>query len=171
MGHQLNFFLTPEDLRLLEQRLKEKCPVVFLDYRSQGPAPAQLPDLEVAEFGKTRLSVLLVPPDSLGALIFRHVPQQGYWTVDLLRSPAVELSRCFYDGAILRRGRLYYDRGFYDEAGHWVEKPASFQDWAKKVFSVARKGLERDAEQFAYVGTNAQAQRQEGRLKLVENWE
>jgi hypothetical protein len=163
--------LTPEDLRLFEQRLKEKCPVVLLDSRSPGPTPTQLPNLEVAEFGKTRLTVFLVPPDALDSLAFRHVPRQDYWTVDLLRSPAVELSRCFHDGTTLRRGRLFYDGGFYDEAGHWVEKPAFFLAWAKKVFSVARQGLQRDAETLAYVGKDAQARSEEGRLRLVEKWE
>lgn len=145
--------------------------MVFLDSRSQEPAPVQLADLQVAEFGKTRLSVFLAPPDALGSLVFRQVPRQGCWTVDLLRSPVVELSRCFYDGTVLRRGRLYYDRGFYDEAGHWVEKTAAFQAWAKRVFSVARKGLQRDTEKHVYIGADAQAQRQGGRLTLVEKWE
>ncbi|HYO55969.1 hypothetical protein [Archangium sp.] len=126
-----------------------------------------LSTLSVAEFGKTWLTIILAPPDSLGSLAFEHVPRQGYWTVDLLRSPAMELSRCFYDGKILRVGRLFYDRGFYDEAGNWVEKPASFQAWAKKVFSVARKGLQRDAALYSYVGENAQAERKQRGLTLV----
>lgn len=160
MGHQLRFFLTPTDLQLLEQRLKAQCPVVFLDYRSDQPAPKVLSTTAVAEFGKTWLTMFLAPPEALEALPFKHVARQGYWTVDLLRAPAIELSRCFYDGKVLRSGRLFYDRGVYDEAGTWVEKPASFQNWAKKVFSVARKGLQRDTELEAYVGENARAERE-----------
>ncbi|QRK09167.1 hypothetical protein JQX13_03130 [Archangium violaceum] len=167
MGHQIRFFLTPADLQILEQRLKAHCPVVYLDYRSEQPVPRLLSTLAVAEFGKTWLPMLLVPPESLEALSFENVMQQGYWTVDLLRSPAIELSRCFYDGKILRVGRLFYDRGFYDETGNWVEKPAAFQAWAKKVFSVARKGLQRDVALDAYVGENAQAERQRAGLRLV----
>lgn len=169
MGHQLRFFLTPIDLQLLEQRLGEQCPVAILDSRSEQPAPTLLSTLAVAEFGKTWLKLLLVPPDLLDSLTFEHVVQQGYWTVDLLRSPAMELGRCFYDGKMLRIGRLFYHRGFYDEAGTWVEKPASFQAWAKKVFTVSRKGLTRDAVVDAYVGSNAQAERQQKGLTLVSN--
>ncbi|MFY0525049.1 hypothetical protein ACN28I_18530 [Archangium gephyra] len=169
MGHQLRFFLTPADLQLLEQRLKAHCPVVYLDYRSEQPAPRLLSTLAVAEFSKTWLTIFLAPPESLQALRFEHVVKQGYWTVDLLRSPIIELSRCFYDGKLLRVGRLFYDRGFHDETGNWVEKPASFQTWAKKILSVARKGIQRDAALEAYVGENAQAERQRGGLTLVSS--
>jgi hypothetical protein len=169
MGYQLRFYLTPADLQLLEKRLREQCPVAILDSRSEQPAPALLSTLAVAEFGKTWLKLFLAPPDILGTLTFEHVVQQGYWTVDLLRSPAMELSRCFYDGRVLRVGRLFYHRGFYDEAGNWVEKPASFQAWAKKVLAVARKGLARDTALDAYVGGSAQAERQQRGLTLVSN--
>jgi len=127
MGHQLRFFLTPTDLQLLEQRLRAQCPVAILDSRSEQSAPTMLSTLAVAESGKTWLKIFLVPPDLVDTLTFERVAQQGYWTVDLLRAPAVELSRCFYDGKILRVGRLFFHRGFYDEAGTWVEKPATTQ--------------------------------------------
>jgi hypothetical protein len=166
MGHQLNYFLMPEDMRLLEKRLREKCPVVFLDTRSQQPAPIQLPDLEVAEFGKTRLRVILAPPDALQSVVLEYIPQQGYWLVDSTRSPVIELDRCYYDGKLLRKGRLYYERQFVDK-GAWVEKSAAFQAWAKKVFSVARMGLLRAPEALAYLGPHAQQERQRG-LKLVD---
>jgi hypothetical protein len=166
MGHQLNYFLMPEDTRLLEERLRERCPVAFLDTRSQQPAAVQLPGLEVAEFGKTRLRVLLAPPEALESVILEYIPQQGYWLVDSSRSPVIEMDRCYYDGSILRKGRLYYQRQFVDK-GAWVEKPADFQAWAKRVFTVVRKGLQRDPEVLAYLGPHAQQARQRG-LELVD---
>jgi len=166
MSSQSNLFLTPADQSLLEQRLKKQCPVVFLDYRLERAAPQLLSTLVVDDYGETWLTVFLAHPASLGALVFEHVPRQGYWMVDLDRSPVIELSRCFYDGGILRRGRVYYSKGFYDGTGQWVEKPAEFLEWAKKVFSVTRKGLQRDGELSSYVGPDAEEKRQKGDLKF-----
>jgi hypothetical protein len=167
MSSQVNFFLTPVDQLLLEQRLKKECPVVFLGIPLEQPAPRLLSTLEVARYGEEWLTVFLAHPDSLGALVFDHVPKQGYWLVDDERSPVIELSRCFYDGKVLKRGRLYYIKGFYDEAGRWVDKPADFLAWAKKVFSVTRKGLRRDAELFSYIGQDAEEKRQKEGLQFV----
>jgi hypothetical protein len=165
MGHQVDFFLMPEDTRLLEKRLREKCPVVFLDAESQNPAPVQLPGLDVAEFGKTRLRVLLVQPEALRSVTLRYIPQQGYWSVESERSPVIELDRCYYDGKILRRGRLYYQRRFVED-GAWVEKPAAFLTWARKVFSVARRTLQKIPDRPYYVGPHALVEQQQGRVKL-----
>ena len=44
-----------------------------------------------------------------------HVPAQI--------SPVVELTRCFFDGHILRRGRLYFVDRYYGTNGDWIEKP------------------------------------------------
>jgi hypothetical protein len=167
MSSQINFFLTPLDLSMLEQRLKKQCSVVFLGIPLEQPAPRLLSTLEVARYGEEWLKVFLAHPESLGALVFKHVPKQGYWLVDDDRSPVIELSRCFYDGKILRRGRVYYTKGFYDEAGQWVDKPADFLAWAKKVFSVTRKGLQRDAGLGSYVGQDAEEKRQKEGLQFV----
>jgi len=166
MGHQVNFFLMPEDTRILEKRLREECPVVFLDGESRDSAPVQLPDLEVAEFGKTRLRVILVQPEDLKSVILRYIPQQGHWSVDSDRSPVIELDRCYYDGEILRRGRLYYQRQFA-EHGAWVEKPAAFQAWAKRVFSVTRKTIQKLPDRPYYVGPHALAEQRQGHVKLM----
>ncbi|MCY1082159.1 hypothetical protein [Archangium lansingense] len=166
MGHQVNFFLMPEDTRLLEQRLREECSVVFLDGESRGSTPVRLPGLEVSEFGKTRLRVMLAQPEDLKSVILRHVPQQGYWAVESDRSPVIELDRCYYDGKILRAGRLYYQRQFAED-GVWVEKPEVFQAWARKVFSVTRKTLQKLPDRPYYVGPHALAGQEQGRVKLM----
>jgi hypothetical protein len=150
-----------------KRRLKEHCSIVFLDYQTERPAPRIVSSLEVKEFGKSWLKMFLAPPEFLGELVFTHVPRQGYWTIDETRSPVVELIRCFYGGTSLRSGRLYYAKGFYGEGGQWVEKPAAFLAWAKKVFSVARKGLQRDADFMVYLGREAQEMRQRHGLDLI----
>jgi len=81
------------------------------------------------------------------------VPTQGYWTVDVLRSPVVQFRGCYFDGKIPRRGRVYYVDGFYAENDEWVEKPESFRAWAKAVLKAAKKGLKR--QDSDYIGPEA----------------
>ncbi|HSP82041.1 MAG TPA: hypothetical protein VLQ93_26200, partial [Myxococcaceae bacterium] len=109
---------------------------------------------------------LLVQPEALESVRMRYIPQQGYWSVESDCSPVIQLSRCYYDGTILRRGRLYYQRRFV-EGGAWVEKPEAFQSWARKVFAVARKTLQKLPDSPFYVGPRALAEHQQGRVKLV----
>jgi hypothetical protein len=84
------------------------------------------------------------------------VTTQGYWVVDVLRSPALELSSCFFDGKILRRGRIYYVDGFGGEDGAWIEKPETFRTWARRVRAAIRKALARQGD-FDDIGPDARA--------------
>ena len=166
MGHQLNYYLLPEDTRILGQRLLEKCPLLVLDSKTQRPSPVVFRDFEEAGFGKTRLWLILAPEDALSSIQFEHIERQGYWLVDSTRSPVIEMSGCFHDGKIVRSGRLYYERHFLDN-GRWVEKPEAFQTWAKKVLSVARKSLQRIPNSSFYIGLHALAAEQQGLVKRV----
>jgi hypothetical protein len=79
----------------------------------------------------------MVRPDDLSAINLEEVPEQRYWSIDILSSPVVELTRCYFDGKILRRGRLYYTHSFYGGDDRWVEKPEPFRSWAKRLLSAA----------------------------------
>lgn len=162
MGHQVEFFLGPNDLRELEARLKKVGELMILHRRSDRPAPRILESIDLREGGAPWLFYYLVRPDDLRAVEFREVPAQGYWAVDVLTSSVVELSRCYFDGKILRRGRLYYTDGFYAEDDRWIEKPRAFKSWANRVFAAARKTLRLSRELSAYVGAEAEALRAGG---------
>jgi hypothetical protein len=160
MGHQINFFLGPEDLRELERRLRGAGELVMLHSRSPEPKPNVVDNIDYAEDGK-RWTLFLARPADLTDVVLKHVPQQGYWVVDVLFSPVVELDRGHYDGKVLKRGRLYYVDGFY-KGDQWVEKSAEFITWAKQLFTAARKSLKRDKESIAYLGPEAQELRSQG---------
>ena len=91
---------------------------------------------------------------------------QGYWVVDVLRSPALELSSCFFDGKILRRGRIYYVDGFYGEEGARVEKPDTLRTWAKRARAAIRKRLAKHGD-FECIGADARAWLERGGGRLV----
>lgn len=155
MGHQVNFYLDPSDTTAVEHVLRSLGPFYVLHSRSPAPEPRVFESLNVEENGQPWLFLYLVRPEDLHAVVTTHVPAQGYWSVDVLDSPVVEFDRCFFDGAILRRGRLYYVDGFYDARQQWQDKPESFRTWAKAVLAKTKKMLKR--RNSDYIGSGAEA--------------
>lgn len=97
----------------------------------------------------------LVRAEDVPSLVLTHVPAQGYWSLDVIRAPVVEFTRCFLDGRLLRRGRIYYREWFYDSDGRRVEKGKEFGSWARRIVTVAKRGLmRRDGD---WIGADALA--------------
>lgn len=155
MGSQVNFFLTPGDTARLEAVVRLVQPFVVLHSRSPTPSPRQLANVDFVEGGEQWLFFHLVRPEDVGAVVMRHVPAQGYWTVDVLRSPVIEFNGCFFDSRTLRRGRVYYTPSFFDADGALVQKPQEFLAWSKSLFAAVKKNLKRRGTE--YVGTEAEA--------------
>ncbi len=168
MGQQVNFYLTPEDFSDLMLRVARCGDFVVIHSRSPEARPRVVPSAHFEEDGSPWLFVGFARPDDIGAIRMDAVSAQGYWGFDELRSPVIALTRCFHDGHILRRGRLYAVDGYYDENGAKVKKPEPFLRWARCVLTAARKGLARDPSLGAYLGPNARARTSEpGGLVLV----
>lgn len=126
-----------------------------------------LEGLKQAEPGKGRLKAILAQPDDVGQVVSKFIEKQRYWTVDTLRSPVVEISRCYFDGKQLRRGRLFYDEGFYDASGHWVNKPNAFLSWADSILRLAKGMSVFDERQGSYLGPAANKLASSGEIELV----
>ncbi len=162
MGRQIVFYLAPSDMLELEFRLKKCGEVLILHSRSDKPKPRIVESTDFKESGHQWLFFYLVQPDDLSAINLEEVPEQRYWSIDELSSPVVELTRGYFDGKILRRGRLYYTHGFYGEDDLWVEKPEPFKSWAKRLLSVTRRTLKLDRDVSAYVGPEAETLKEKG---------
>lgn len=164
MGHQVNFHATPQDIGELEAAIRNLEPLVVLHDRSPTVAPRLVPSMEFTEDARRLLFFFVVREADLPAVVTRHVPAQGYWTVDVLRSPVVELNSCWFDGRSLRRGRVFYVDGFFGEAGEWSVKPAEFRTWAKRVLKSTKKTLMK--YESDYIGTDALSwlRRESGKL-------
>ena len=141
MGKQINFFLLPSDLTKLENKLKDTCSLIILHNKSDSSTPRKLMNLNLIENNHRWLFYYLVRPDDIGSLVINYVPKQNYWVIDVLRSPVIEVTSCFFDGQNLRRGRIYYIDKFYGENDEVVEKPENFKKWAQQIFSVTKKNL------------------------------
>ncbi len=151
MGHQVLFYLSPADSFKFESELASIEVSVIVHGQSRGPYP-KVVDLSEA---RTWLFTYLVRRVDLDSVLTKHVPTQGYWIIDELRSPVIEITRCYYDGQLLRRGRFYYNDAYYDDAGQPCGKSPGFSDWAKKVLSKARRILTYNKQLGAYVGEEA----------------
>ena len=165
MGHQINFFLGPNDLVELEKRLTSAGDLTILHSRSPKPEPKVVESVKFTEDGKQWLLYLVRSAD-LNNVLIKEVVAQGYWVINTLFSPVVELDRCHYDGKVLKQGRLYYVDGFYDPQGLWIEKPANFKAWAKHLFTAARKTLVHDKKLRAYIGPEAALMRISGEVEF-----
>jgi hypothetical protein len=127
--------------------------MTFLHSLSEEDRPIILSSTAVNEGGKRWLFFYMVRSEDLQSVVMRNIPAQGRWTVDVLRSPVIELSRSFFDGEILRRGRLYVVDGFFDSNERWVEKGDSFRQWAGLILSATRKRLTK--YKTDYIGPSA----------------
>jgi hypothetical protein len=165
MGHQINFFLGPCDLVELETRLTGAGDLIILHSRSPKPEAKVVQSVKFTEDGKQWLLYLVRSAD-LNNILIKEVVAQGYWVIDNLFSPVVELDRCHYNGMVLKRGRLYYVDGFYNPEGLWIEKPANFKAWAKHLFTAARKSLVYDKKLGAYIGPEAALMRISGEVEF-----
>lgn len=133
MGHQLNLYLTHKDTEMVEDAIRAIEPVAILHRRSKGPAPRVLTSLRHDEDGHTWLFFDLVRPADLAMLPVRHVAGPDYWTVDVQRDPVLEFNRCFSDGRIIRRGRVYFVSSYFGPDGAPVMKDEAFVKWGRKV--------------------------------------
>jgi hypothetical protein len=118
--------------------------------------------------GKTWLTLFLCRPEDVDALRLREVPAHRYWTIDVLSEPVLEFSRPYCDGTVMRRGRLFYQRGDYRQAGTWHAKPEAFVRWADSVLRVARTTLLRDASLDGYLGPEAHSMRLKNEVRFAE---
>jgi hypothetical protein len=153
VGHQVNFYITPRDEAAIELKLKSLAPAVVLHHRSPGPEPRVIDSIDVRQGDERWLYLYLARSQDLSQVVTQHVPAQGYWGVDVMRSPVIEFTRCYFDDKILRRGRVYYVDGFFSPGDAWVEKSEGFKDWAKSVLSTVKKSLKRTGSD--YVGADA----------------
>jgi hypothetical protein len=158
MGHQSAFYLTPKDKADLEQRLREKTDFIILLWKSPSASPRVVDSLNFSEHEEPHYGKYLARPEDLDAIVTRHVPEQGYWTLQYLDSPVVQFRGCFFDGKILREGRVYYVDYFLGPDGEWVTKSEGFRKWAKMVHTTIKKSLKRRKSRYVeYIGEDAQA--------------
>ena len=140
----------------------------ILHSHSKTAEPSLVESMNFSEGEKQWLFMYLAQTADLHNIHYNHVSTQGYWSVDVLRSPVIEFTGCYFDGDIPRRGRLYYVDGFYGSEDLWKEKPEPFRRWARSVLSKTKRSLKRSNSD--YIGKDAAAWVDSGLGKLVNEF-
>lgn len=130
MSSQVRLRLRPGDLGELEAELRERG-ALFLPYTFPSPELSFLPALELGKM------IWVFRPDDRDLVRLKHIPQQGYWVVDQLRSPVVEFSHSG-PGSELGQGRLFFRTSYWEDDDTKVAFPAGFVTWAKGIFQWVR---------------------------------
>ena len=152
MELQINFFLTAEDQVAFEEHLKKAGDFVAIRWKSDKPEPAVV-DLS-AHTGV--LSLRLVLPQHLVKVSMQPILTRREYSVDGLISPVVEYSRCPQEDRLIRRGRLYFQEGYFDAAGKWIVKDEAFVTWARRLRETARRFFKKRRISFFYLGEGAE---------------
>lgn len=141
-SRQINFYMMPKDIEEFEIWLKQRVDSVFLALPMYEEELRIIETLAISTKEKDMwLTVFLAPEHLLDKIIVKYVPAQEYYLIDNLKSPVMEFGRCYYDweNKKMRRGRLYYIKGYYDDNKEWKFKDESFLNWADEIFKWFRR--------------------------------
>lgn len=137
---QINFYLHPDDQASFEAALRGCGELLVLQGLEASTRPVLSTTTSILEMGRENLRIYLVRPQDIGSVCGRQQPS-GAWTVDAMKSPVVEFSRCYFDGTGMRRGRLYAIFKYLGEDGQKVSKTKDFLQWARCLIKAARHSL------------------------------
>ena len=148
----------PEDLDELAAVIRKAGDAMFLADRTPGPAPRQLDDIRLPPelMGEVALKVYVCLRHRVDEVVLRHVEPMSHWVIEGARSPVLELSRCYFDGELLRLGRIYMasDRRFRPQPAD----PGLLQ-WSDRAIRAVRRAFPRDpgVHPSAYVSSRVRA--------------
>ena len=145
VGHQVNFFVLPADLPVIESAIRSAGDMCFLEDRTRTRQPAVLDTLAFGpgEMGHRQLGAYIARDSDLAAVQTKFIAAQGYWLIEPAASPVIEFDRCFFDGYVLRRGRAY----FASDLRFRRELPGSdFVRWGDRVLSRIKNALQHAPE-------------------------
>jgi hypothetical protein len=168
MGRQVDFFATPTDMLGIETMLLEIEPYAVLHSRSPTSQPRVVKSFARIENERPWLFFFLVRLPELSSVKLKHVPQQGYWSIDVLKSPVVELSLGAFDATTLGRSRLYFTESFFDEKGKLIPKPDAFVLWGRSLITSTKRYLKRQTGSPFYAGEDALAWRANSHGVFIE---
>lgn len=164
-SQQVNFYLLPEEQEWFESQLRS-CGDLVVIRKPASPEDSIVADSTIIRaMGREDVRVYLSRRQDLPQIDVRAIPSRNSWSIDELRSPVVEFSRCYFDGQLLRRGRLYVITHYYDENSLLVEKQKSFVNWAKTLISTTKKTMAR-REDGDFIAPLAKERAEKGEIKL-----
>ena len=142
-SRQLNFYVLPEEQGWLDGLLRGVGSWLVVGRLDASGKPKLLPTTVLQRFGQEDLKIYLVRKDDLSRICSISAPNRSELFVDDLRSPVIECSRCFSDGKVLRRGRLYFVESYFDAAGQLVRKDPDFIEAGRAMLATVRRSMQK----------------------------
>src|SRR6266853_81801 len=159
MAKQFNLLATDADLHSLEGVLRATGDVDFLsdvafeDLSNLRPL-LSLP-IPISSAGRVSLFCYLAPRNLPSKILIERESAVKV-RIDVDESHLIEFWRPFYDGRVLRPGRLYYQNRVL-VGRRFVDKSKAFCSWADSVMFRVRKASKYDRAESAYIGREAAA--------------
>jgi hypothetical protein len=150
MGRQIHFYMLSEDRSAFIRHIQERDPVVITLRESNSSEIQPLVDLNVGD----EKTLCLWNRKLLPRLERKWIPDPGYYRVDGLHTPTLELRSSFeatWEGKpALGQGRLFGDFDPY------LEKPPDFEKWYDHLTRWIRKNYRKSpTSSGGYVGPAA----------------
>lgn len=167
MSRQAHLYLLPADVNSLVEVLKARVGISLIQPSSLRAEVTPLDSAVSNEsmqlgMGAVCIDCYIVQPNGAGVKL-HFLPGVSKWQVDI-ESEVIEFSGCEFNGTVLLRGRLYFQKDFVVD-DTLVSKRKEFLHWADNVFRVAKKSLHRSKAIDAYLGdAAAKWEREGGRL-------
>ena|SRR5438477_13138894 len=164
MSKQFYVYLLPPDVELLISDLKARMNVVLIKPFSLEPSPV-LAESCLCDGGLQLRSAVsrvdcFMASSRQADFKMRAVPNQSHWSVEI-QSEVIEFHGCEFDGAVLLRGRFYFQNDFLKD-GVLFPKKKEFLSWADGIFRLSKRELHYSARLNAYVGEHALSWRKQG---------
>jgi len=168
MAKQFSILATDVDLTSLEQELRNAKDVELLSNEANdsldGLRPLSGLAIPPSQAGKVSLICYLAPRDMPQRILIERVSDVKV-RIDEQRSHLIQFWRPYFDGVVMRPGRLYYQNRLVRNNA-FVSKDASFCKWADAVMARIRRFLRMNKTEGSYVGADAAKRILSGLVKI-----
>ena len=160
--------MLPEEIFLLENFLK-KNETLFIKQPTLQKKITFSPTIQIEEMGEEWLVCFLTQKEYVNDIYSKFIENKKYFLVDEITSPVLEFNRCFFDGSILNRGRIYFVKEFYDSENNLIKKDKNFIDFCNKVIRYIRNNFIKDKKSDDYLSPMAIKWIDENQSKWIPN--
>jgi len=152
---QVNFFMHPDDIESFGKYLAENNIVSINQPQFTAELKIAASIAEIAE-NEWWLGCFLVRKPDISIIKNEFFKKPNYYLINEIESPVIEFSRCLFDGKVLRAGRLYFIKAFYDSTDKLVYKSEEFIACSQTVLKWIKKHYKRDIETGFYFSPKAE---------------
>lgn len=133
-GRQINFFAMPDEWGALEKYLEENNMISIATRMEKNEI---IPE-KISEKG---IFKYLVQKKHLNKLKIYYLKETNKYYIDEVNSPVIQFHRSFLDTDKnkLKRSRIYFAKGFWNDNNEWIDKPTLFIKKADELLKWFKK--------------------------------